>query len=82
MVVEKLTLEERIYFEPLDIVFEASYPWNGSEFYGKLVERVKLYHSNPVRWGANIMDRNSLWPIPQTVIDLNIGAVLSQNPGY
>ena len=49
---------------------------------GKLVERVRLYHSNPVRWGASIMDRNNLWPIPQVVIDLNIGAVLAQNPGY
>ena len=49
---------------------------------GKLVERVRLYHNNPIIPGANIMDRNNLWPIPQTEIDLNIDAVLTQNPGY
>jgi len=49
---------------------------------GKLVERVRLYHSNPLRWGASIADHNNLWPIPQTEIDLNINAKLTQNPGY
>lgn len=49
---------------------------------GKLVERVRKYHSNPLRWGAGIQDHNNLWPIPQTEIDLNISATLAQNPGY
>lgn len=49
---------------------------------GKLVERVRIYHSNPVRWGADIQDHQNLWPIPQAVIDLNIGAAMTQNPGF
>ncbi len=49
---------------------------------GKLVERVTKYNSNPLRWGASIQSHNNLWPIPQTEIDLNINAVLTQNPGY
>lgn len=49
---------------------------------GKLVERVRLYNSNPTRWGASIRDHNNLWPIPQTERDLNITGTLTQNPGY
>ncbi len=49
---------------------------------GKLVERVRQYNSNPLRWGADIQDFNNLWPIPQSEIDLNINAELKQNPGY
>jgi hypothetical protein len=49
---------------------------------GKLVERVKKYNSNPLRFGADIKSHNNLWPIPQSEIDLNIDAVLTQNPGY
>jgi starch-binding outer membrane protein, SusD/RagB family len=49
---------------------------------GKLVERTKRYHDNPMLPGANIQDHNSLWPIPQSQIDLNLGADFSQNPGY
>ena len=48
----------------------------------KLIERVTLYQDNPKFPGGNIQDHNKLWPIPQTVIDLNIDAVLEQNPGY
>ncbi len=49
---------------------------------GKLVERVKKYNDNPVITTLNIQSRNDLYPIPQTVIDLNTGAKLEQNPGY
>ena len=49
---------------------------------GKLVERVRLYYDDPLSPGGNIQDYHELWPIPQTVIDLNIDAVMEQNPGY
>ena len=49
---------------------------------GKLVERVRLYNNNPKFPGANIQDHNALYPIPQNQIDLNIDAVIKQNPGY
>jgi len=49
---------------------------------GKLVERVRLYNNNPLRPGLDIQDYNNLWPIPQSEIDRNIDAVLTQNPGY
>lgn len=49
---------------------------------GKLLERVRLYCNNPVYPACNIQDYNILFPIPQTVIDLNIDAVMEQNPGY
>ncbi len=49
---------------------------------GKLVERTKMYNNNPKIPGANIKDYNVLYPIPQDAIDLNIGAVIEQNPGY
>jgi hypothetical protein len=46
---------------------------------GKLVERVRKYNSQA---GPTIADYNNIWPIPQTAIDRNFGAVLEQNPGY
>lgn len=49
---------------------------------GKLVERVRKYNNNPKNPGLNIQDYHALWPIPQTQIDLNIDAVMQQNPGY
>jgi len=49
---------------------------------GKLVERVRQYNDNPLNPGVGIEDFHNLWPIPQTEIDLNTGAVLEQNPGY
>lgn len=49
---------------------------------GKLLERVRKYCNNPVYPACNIQDYNVLWPIPQSVIDLNINAVMTQNPGY
>lgn len=49
---------------------------------GKLVERTRKYHDNPLLHGANIQDHNNLWPIPQAQIDLNYGAEFKQNPGY
>lgn len=49
---------------------------------GKLVERTRKYHDNPLLPGANIHDYNNLWPIPQAQIDLNYGAEFKQNPGY
>ena len=49
---------------------------------GKLIERVRKYCNNPLYPACNIQDYNILFPIPQTVIDLNIDAVMTQNPGY
>jgi hypothetical protein len=56
---------------------------------GALVERVQNYLNKyntatgqPVTGIANVTTRNGLLPIPQTSIDLNTGAVLTQNPGY
>jgi len=46
---------------------------------GKMVERTVKY--NPI-CAPNIKPYNELWPIPQTAIDANVGAVLTQNPGY
>ncbi len=48
---------------------------------GKLVERVKKYCMNPTAV-SSVRDCNELYPIPQTAIDANFGAVLEQNPGY
>lgn len=47
---------------------------------GTLVDRVRKYHTNG--GNATIKDHHQLWPIPQTAIDANLGAVLEQNPGY
>ena len=49
---------------------------------GKVVERVQQYNDDPSNPGVGIGEQHSLWPIPQTEIDLNTGAVLEQNPGY
>ena len=49
---------------------------------GKLVERTRKYNNNPINPGLNIQDYHNLWPIPQSEIDRNINAVLTQNPGY
>ncbi len=49
---------------------------------GKLLERVRMYCNNPVYPACNIQDYNVLFPIPQSQIDLNIDAVIQQNPGY
>jgi hypothetical protein len=56
---------------------------------GTLVERVTNY-LNAYNTGAgqqvtglpNVTTRNGLLPVPQTAIDLNKGAVLTQNTGY
>ncbi len=52
---------------------------------GILYDRTIQYHDNPVAAGgvgAGIQPHNSKFPIPQSEIDLNIDAVLEQNPGY
>jgi hypothetical protein len=46
---------------------------------GTLLDRVRLL--NP-RSGLTIQDFNVLYPIPQEVIDGNLDAVFTQNPGY
>lgn len=46
---------------------------------GKLVDRVKK--CNPF-YAAGMKDHFNLWPIPQSEIERNRGAVLTQNPGY
>ena len=47
-----------------------------------LVERVRKYNDNPITPGLNVQDYNNHWPIPQSQIDLNLGADFPQNPGY
>lgn len=48
---------------------------------GLLVKRVRLYY-NLASTRNTIQDYHELFPIPQTAIDANFGAVLEQNPGY
>ncbi len=48
---------------------------------GKLVERTRLYNMRPETRNT-IQDFHRWWPIPQSAIDANIGAVLEQTPGY
>ncbi|MDR0961998.1 MAG: RagB/SusD family nutrient uptake outer membrane protein [Mediterranea sp.] len=45
---------------------------------GKWLERVKKYNSYTI----NMDEHNLLMPIPQAVIDNNVGADYPQNPGY
>ncbi|HEU4642213.1 MAG TPA: RagB/SusD family nutrient uptake outer membrane protein [Gemmatimonadaceae bacterium] len=45
----------------------------------KWLERTRLY--NPIA-GPNITEKDTLYPIPQKVIDANLGAPMPQNPGY
>jgi len=47
---------------------------------GKLVDRTRRF--NPVYVGATIQDHHDLWPIPFSEIEVNVEAVLEQNPGY
>jgi hypothetical protein len=54
---------------------------------GRLVDRVRTYNSAPSvpngpSSGRTIRDHNKFWPIPQKVIDANVGAKFEQNPGY
>jgi hypothetical protein len=49
---------------------------------GNLLERVRRYNNNPIYPACNIQDYNVLFPIPQSMIDLNIDAGFEQNPGY
>jgi len=54
---------------------------------GRLVDRVRTYNSAPsviggVSSGTTIQDHNKYWPIPQKVIDANVGADFGQNLGY
>ena len=46
---------------------------------GKWLERTRLH--NPIS-GPFITDRDKLYPIPQSVIDANLGRKMEQNPGY
>jgi hypothetical protein len=48
---------------------------------GKLVERVRQYSIRAIT-RTSIQDYHQWWPIPQSAIDANIGAVLTQNTGY
>ncbi len=48
---------------------------------GKLVERVKQYSIRAVTRNS-VQPHHQWWPIPQTAIDANTGAILEQNPGY
>lgn len=57
---------------------------------GLLYERTKKYcmliYANglvePANSSLTVQPHHNLWPIPQTEIDLNGGAILEQNPGY
>ena len=46
---------------------------------GMFYERVKEYNPSS---GPTVQPHNELWPIPQSVIDSNTGAEITQNPGY
>lgn len=46
---------------------------------GKWVARTKKYNENG---GQFIVDRDTLFPIPQTVIDANLTEKMPQNPGF
>ncbi len=46
---------------------------------GKWLERTQLH--NPLA-APNVTERDKLFPIPQAVIDANLGAGMPQNPGY
>jgi hypothetical protein len=46
---------------------------------GKWLERTQLH--NPLA-SPNVTERDILFPIPQAVIDANLGAGMPQNPGY
>lgn len=48
---------------------------------GKLVERIRKYDI-VASSRATVQDYHNFYPIPQTAIDANTGAVLEQNPGY
>lgn len=48
---------------------------------GKLVERTRKYQSR-VDVRSTIQDYHELYPIPQSAIDANFSAKLTQNPGY
>jgi len=45
----------------------------------KWLERTRLYNKMA---GPNVTERDKLLPIPQFVIDANIGKIMNQNPGY
>jgi hypothetical protein len=45
----------------------------------KWLERTRLYNKNG---GNNIADRDTLFPIPQIVIDANLTQPMPQNPGW
>ncbi|WP_169720772.1 RagB/SusD family nutrient uptake outer membrane protein [Arenibacter certesii] len=47
---------------------------------GKIYDRTKRFGYEPAR--NSIKEHNNLFPIPQTVIDRNVGAKMEQNPGY
>lgn len=54
---------------------------------GKLYDRVMKcnpYYANPSTNGDGVgmQEKYNLWPIPQSAIEANNGAVLEQNPGY
>ncbi|MEZ4970901.1 MAG: RagB/SusD family nutrient uptake outer membrane protein [Flavobacteriaceae bacterium] len=53
----------------------------------RLVDRVRTHNTEPavpggLSSGGTIQDHNRFWPIPQKVIDANVGAEFLQNPGY
>ena len=44
-----------------------------------LYDRVTRYNPSSA---SSVQPHHNLWPLPQSVIDSNIGEVLAQNPGY
>ncbi|RYE23580.1 MAG: RagB/SusD family nutrient uptake outer membrane protein [Sphingobacteriaceae bacterium] len=59
----------------------------GEEFRVQTLGRLGLIYDRTKRFGsdaskASVQQFNNLLPIPQTAIDRNVGAVLTQNPGY
>lgn len=46
---------------------------------GKWLERTRAFNNFG---GENIQERDTLFPIPQTVIDANLNSQMPQNPGF
>jgi starch-binding outer membrane protein, SusD/RagB family len=61
-----------------ELVYEEDRRWHLLRT-GKWFERVRKYNNNG---GQFIAERDTIWPIPQVVIDANITKEFPQNPGF
>jgi len=61
-----------------ELVFEEHRRWTLLRT-GKWLERVRKYNKNG---GQLVTERDTIFPLPQVVIDANLTAPMSQNPGW